>query len=152
MTFSPTAARQALAAQIEAALNASGQPANVHAHPHGSPLTNAVLIMPRAGDDGLYINYRQTYGPRSNCILALWVEIRTGGDSPNAEMEMDRYLTPGTAECVFDAIESDLTLGGVVGNCVVDKGVAPPNWFTESAEGGRNWYAARFAVQISEQR
>ncbi len=151
MTFSPTAARQALAAQIEAALNASGQPANVHAFPFGTPATNAVLVLPRAGDDGLYIDYRRTFGDRAVCRMSLWVEIRTGGDSPNAEMEMDRYLTPGTAECVFDAIEADSTLGGACAACFVDKGVTPPAQFTD-AEGVRNWVSARFAVEIYEQR
>lgn len=147
MTLDPTVARQALAAQLDAYVNSSAQRANVQAFPQGSPALNAILLQPRAGEDGLYIDYRMTMGPHSQCRMSLWVEVRVGGDSPSADMAMDRYLTPGLPECIFDAIDSDNTLGGQVNDCTVDKGAGPPQWF-EAAEGGRKWLQTRFAVDI----
>ena len=153
MSFSPTVARQALATQLDGVINSSAQRANIHAFPHGSPNLNAILILPRAGADGLYIDYRQTFGPNSLCRMSLWVEVRVGGDSPSADMEMDRYLTPGSGESIFDAIDVDNTLGGSVGDCTVERGVTPPAWF-ESGDGttSRTWLAARFAIDIEESR
>lgn len=152
MTFSPTAARNALAAQIESYLDASEHPANVHPYPFGSIIANAVVLIPRAGDDGLYIDFRQTFGPRSLCHMSLWVEVRVGGASPDADLTMDRYLTPGTAESLFDAIEADKTLGIPGVDCTVDKGATPPAWFEPAVPDGRTWLACRFPVDIYETR
>lgn len=154
MTFSPTAAREALAAQIKSVINSSAQRANVHAFPQGSPQLNAILLYPRAGEDGLYLNYRLTFGPRSVMAMRLWVEIRVGGDSPSADMEMDRYLTPGTDESVFDAIEADRTLGLEGVDCTVENGATAPGWFepTVSDGTGRTWLMSRIPVEITGTR
>ena len=158
MSFDPNANRVALADQIRSVLASSSQPANVQAHPQGSPDLNAVLIMPRAGDSGLYVEFRGTYGPNSLCTQHLWVELRVRGDSPAADIAMDRYLTPGLPECIWDAIEprdangvTDNTLGISGLSCIAELGASPPTWFTDEA-GSRTWLSARVAVKITQQR
>jgi hypothetical protein len=159
VSFDPTANRIALAAQIKAILDASAQPANVQAHPQNDPALPAVLIIPRAGDDGLYVEFRGTYGPSSQCTQNLWVEIRVPGDSPSADIAMDQYLTPGRGECIWDAIEPrnaagdvDHTLGITGVNCVAESGASPPTWYLDNETGTRTWLSSRIAVRITQQR
>lgn len=67
------------------------------------------------------IEYHQAMGPPTSA-LAKWtfmVEAFCGDITERATQErLDTYISPG-AKCVFEALEADTTLGGVVKNLIV---------------------------------
>lgn len=108
------AIRVALATQISANL---ARGTSVHPYDPGDHTQPAVVI--RAADD--YIAYFGTMGPNgvSDILLDVDVEV-AAAQSASAYIAMDDYLSAGTGNdsSVVDAIHSDRTLGGVVGDCI----------------------------------
>ena len=152
MSLSLAGQRAALAAQIDAAVNASSQPANVYDYPPESPQLNAVLIMPRSSEDGKYVGYHGTFNGTAGalCRVGWRVEIRVGGGQIDAAKAMDLCLSTGNDEAVLDALLADPTLSGAV-QTVQLGGVSVPAWFA-GADESRTWLSAYFDVDVSARR
>jgi hypothetical protein len=155
MSLSLSALRTAIAAQIETKLDASTQPANCYAYPPDSPELNAVLILPRSGPDGKYMEYHGTFhgSPQGAlCTIALRVELRCGGGQIDAAKAMDAYLSAGNAESVVDALLADPTLAAACETLSIG-GASAPGWFASSdPTDARTWLSSSFDIDISARR
>lgn len=152
MSLDLGAQRDAIALQIQTALDLSTQPANCYGYPPDSPELNAVLVMPRLVD-GHYVGYHGTFtGAQGALCLTGWtVEVRCGGGQIDAAKAMDKYLSSGNAESVLDALLADPTLGGEIETLAIG-GSTVPRWFQASETDSRNWLSASFDVDTHARR
>jgi hypothetical protein len=115
------AIREALAAQIAGYMQRDG---TVHPYEPGDHVQPAVVIRPADP----YVAYFGTMGPNGISDILLDVDIEVAAaQSASAAKAMDDYLSAGTGNTssVVDAIHSDRTLAGVVGDCVCLTADAP---------------------------
>lgn len=122
----PRTVREALAQQLT---NNLQMVIGVHAYAPGSdpdfvPAYPAILIGHADGTD-----YALTFGARGIAQMSLEVEVRTasGDNGVSAEMAADDLFAAGTGanSSVYDALMTDVTLGGVVSTLKVES-VSPP--------------------------
>lgn len=130
----PVTVREALQAAIQNA--GLDKTVAVHAYDPGAPHHQypALII-----GHGTGVDYAITFGPRGIAVLNLQVEIRTSAVEPaGGGRQLDELLAAGTGanSSVFDALRSDPTLGGVVGDCTV-KSATPPRYVDD--ESGTYW-------------
>lgn len=115
MALNLTAIREALAAQIVA-----GTDREVHAYPYplGSPGEMPAVVI-RSGEE--YINYFVTQGDAADVALILDIIAPCRVSIEDGLRVLDELLSvaAGLPNSVFDAIEADLSLGGVVDTCQV---------------------------------
>ena len=129
--------RDAVATCVGNVLESSEQRVNAYGYPPDSPELDALLVLPRAGEDGSYINYHRTFGTTP-----------TGGKGAR---KMDLFLSAGNAESVVDALLADPTLAGVIQTLQID-GATRPGWFAPADGAAREWYAASIALTILARR
>lgn len=137
--------RAALAAQINSYISGSEYPANVYDYAPDSPALNAVIIRPKPSDD--FIAYRGTFGANALTTSTWEIEVRCS-NSMDGDKAMDCYMSTGTPASIIDAIDTDRTLGGVVGDCTIMSASSP----TIFDSGDRSWLAARFTLELREAR
>lgn len=146
--------REALASQVRSALAVSTQPLNGYGYPPDSPELPALLVLPRS-NEGQFVNPHATFGRTASaggavCQIALRLEVRCGGGQIDAATSMDKYLSFGNTESVFDALLDDVTLGAVIKTLRIE-GVTQPAWY-EPPEGGRTWLSVFIDLDIYAQR
>ena len=113
--------REALASQIAGYLQRDG---TVFAYDPGDHTQPAIVIRPAAA----YVAYFGTMGPNGDADILLDVDIEVATAQPaSAGIAMDDYLSAGTGNTssVIDAIHSDRTVAGTVGDCVCLTADAP---------------------------
>ena len=152
MALSLSAIRDALADQINDALQVSSRAANVYPYPPDSPELHAVLIRPRAGS-GEYVQFHQSFssnvqGDGALAGILLEIEVRAGGSDIDAARAMDDYLSTATDCSIINAVEADRTLGGVIEDCWIRAVSAPVRFFGDN----REWLSATFELEAYERR
>jgi hypothetical protein len=116
MAVDLVAIRQALADQIKAGLD---DDTNVYPYPVADPQPPSITIYPNTST---YFSYWGTFGPNGNADLMFTLKIDVAAqDMPSMSIKIDRYLAvgDGNASSVVDAVMSDRTVAGTVGDCVV---------------------------------
>lgn len=110
-----TGIKTALADQIQARLDTASTPATVR--PFRTPSATLPCVVMTITD----ITYFGTFGPSGQAQILLDVTaITNAADRDSAEIAMCELLSVGTgnSSSIADAINSDVTLGGVVESCV----------------------------------
>lgn len=143
------AIREALAAKVKAITDACEHPANVYAHPSGSPLTPAVLVLPNAHLDGQYVDYWQSSGQNPLCAIGLRLEVRVGTNEKDAAKVVDYYLSTVIPQ-VIAALESDRTLSGTCEAWLPRAAVVPAEFGLEGET--RTWLSSSVAIEVRARR
>ncbi len=119
MALNLSAIREALVNQIQAGVDVA---VNVYAYMPGAPMFPCVAVVPA----GEYVTFHGTFdsGPGTGGIsyVNLDVHVVESGQVENAGRFVDDMLSTGTGNSVIEAIEADVTLGGVVESCVTMTG------------------------------
>ena len=149
MALDLVAIREALASVIDAAVNTGTDKANVYAYPPGDPTLPAVLIFPRAFDQGAYVTYHGTFS-RSVCQIGLRIELRADGNDIDGARKLDTWL--GTAGSVLvEALITNPTLGGAVETIKLG-GSTVPGKFAPSETDPRTWQSSSMELEIYARR
>jgi hypothetical protein len=115
MALNLKAIREALAAQINAN---TGRELHAYAYPPGSPGEMPAVVV-RAGEE--YVNYYVDQGAQTDVTFILDVIAPCRVSLEDGLRVLDELLSADAGEpnSVFDAIETDPTLGGAVVHCEV---------------------------------
>jgi hypothetical protein len=141
----PEAYAEAFKTTIDAALD--NDDLNTYALPEADPELPAIILTPGSP----FITYRRTFGAQGLAEIRFTAEIRVavGTDLLGAYSMLYSIAGTGTALSLFDAVGSDNTLGGVVGDCVAD-GLSQP--VIAASADGRPYLYAELGVIINESR
>lgn len=123
MALNLTAIREALAEQIDAN---TGRDLHAYPYPPGSPGEPPAVVIREGGDDE-YVQYYVDQGSQTDVtfVLDLIAPCRVSLEDGERVLDELRSAAAGLPNSVFDAIEADPTLGGVVEGCrVVSAGSA----------------------------
>lgn len=149
--------RDAVATCVGNVLESSEQRVNAYGYPPDSPELDALLVLPRAGEDGNYVNYHRSFGTTTTggngalCEIGLTLELRVGGGQIDAARKMDLFLSAGNAESVVDALLADPTLAGVIQTLQIG-GASAPGWFAPADGTAREWLSSSLALTILARR
>lgn len=104
--------RTALKQRLDAGI---ARDTNVYAQPVAEPVLPAISILPAAE----YVTYFDTFTSAGTAVVNLVLEVLIGGETPDAQVAMDDYLSAGSGfgSSIHDAIEADSRLGNVVESC-----------------------------------
>jgi hypothetical protein len=143
--------RDTVATVVGAVVNGSASTINCSGYPTNSPELPALLVLPRAGAGGKYVDYHRTMHNAAGalCEIALTIEVRVGpgGDDPGAARQLDSYLSTGATTSIFDALMANTTLSGAIESLIVG-GWSVPAWFKESEESARTWLSSSMELTI----
>ncbi len=141
----PIAFAEAFKATVEQTID--GDRLNVYAIPEADPQLPAVILFPGSP----FVTFRRTFGGSGLAEVRFEAEVRValGEDAAGASMLMYSICGTGTDMSLFDAVGTDTTLGGVVGNCVAET-FSPP--VERPAADGRPYLSATLGVTINEKR
>jgi len=149
------AIREALATIIADRLDPTAGALNVYGYPPDNPELDAVLVLPRPGENGQYIDFHKSFegadGVGGLCEIALSVEMRLGGPSIDAARTMDVYLGTTDTTSILKALKSNLTLSALVENVHV-QGATSPARFASSPDDPRSWLACSWPITVLARR
>ena len=155
MSLDVGAIREAIATVIANALDSTEGALNVYGYPPDNPELDAVLVLPRAGEAGRYIDFHRSFegpgGLGALCEIALSVELRIGGPSIDAARTMDTYLGTTDDTSIVVALKSNLTLSALIENVQV-QGASVPGRFSSTADDPRTWLACSWPLTVLARR
>ena len=119
MSLDLQAVRTALAAQIQTRL---GSVVNVYSNAVDDPRPPSISITPNPAG---YVTYWESMTSTGRAGMRVLLVVDAGARMVDAQIALDEYLGIGGARSIFDAIEFDRTLGGVVESCVMMRADGP---------------------------
>ena len=143
MSLDLAAFREAWQSQIKAKTDGSDRPLGVYGWERGNMATPCVFL--RRGQ----IQYHVTFAPPGHITTAWEMVLRVSANQDeDAHRATDDYCATGTSCSLIDAVNADVTLGGVVGSFVV-KGAGQSGW-NAAPEGSRDWLETVFACEMQQ--
>lgn len=113
---------------------------NVYAFPPGQVQVPAVVITPA---DGAFLTYQTALGGAPNLALSITLFVQRGQERAGTE-KLDAYIATSGPDSIYNAVEADQDLGGIVDSCIV---VAASNHGTFTY-GEVQYFGCEFSVEV----